>query len=278
MSKVVKKVGRAISRVVKGVVKAVKTFAKSKLGKVIVAAAAVYFGGAALLGATGIGSGAAAAAGTAAGGGLAGASAGIQAAWSGLTGAFTGGGLSSATGVFSGGSAAAGAGAGAGGLTGAAGTVTGGITGATTPGIAGGAGVGTAATNGTIANAMLQSAKISAGTQLVGGLISGIGQQKAADDERKYQEGQAQAARDRYNQNVGTKLWGDAPTVDTGYSGPAQLNSYDPAAEARALAERRRREFEESYPQAGIVSRGMSYQQPTASNGFPIYNPYYYRG
>ncbi len=46
MSKVVKGVGRAVGKVVEGV----KKVAKSKLGKAILIAAAVYFGGAALMG------------------------------------------------------------------------------------------------------------------------------------------------------------------------------------------------------------------------------------
>lgn len=50
MSKVVKSVGRAISKVVKGAVNAVKKVGKSKFGKVLIAAAGVYFGGAALSG------------------------------------------------------------------------------------------------------------------------------------------------------------------------------------------------------------------------------------
>jgi hypothetical protein len=56
MSKVVKSIGRAIGKVVKGAVKVVKKVAKSKLGKVIIGAAAIYFGGAALMGAVGSGS------------------------------------------------------------------------------------------------------------------------------------------------------------------------------------------------------------------------------
>lgn len=50
MSKVVKGIGRAVSKVVKGVTNIVKKVAKSKLGKVLLTAAAVYFGGAALMG------------------------------------------------------------------------------------------------------------------------------------------------------------------------------------------------------------------------------------
>lgn len=79
MSKVVKGIGRAVSKVVKGVVNTVKKVAKSKFGKILIGAALVYFGGAALMGAMGSG-----AAGTAGLSGLAGAAEGISAAWTSL--------------------------------------------------------------------------------------------------------------------------------------------------------------------------------------------------
>jgi hypothetical protein len=63
-----------------------------------------------------------------------------------------------------------------------------------------------AATPG-LAEGMIGAAKISAGTQLVGGLINGYGQQKAAEDQRNYEQQQAEAARARYNENVGTNWW-----------------------------------------------------------------------
>lgn len=50
MSKAVKGVARGIGKVVKGVGNVVKKVASSKLGKIIVGAALVYFGGAALMG------------------------------------------------------------------------------------------------------------------------------------------------------------------------------------------------------------------------------------
>lgn len=86
MSKVVKKIGKAVKKVVKGVVKGVKKVWKkvkqSKFLKVVAIAAAVYFGGAALMG--GIGG-----MGAGAGGFMAGAKAGVASAWGGLTGAGT---------------------------------------------------------------------------------------------------------------------------------------------------------------------------------------------
>lgn len=78
MSKVVKGVGRAIGKVVDGV----KKVAKSKIGKVLIGAALVYFGGAALMGA--MGSGAAGAAGAGGLSGLSGAAANVSAAWTSL--------------------------------------------------------------------------------------------------------------------------------------------------------------------------------------------------
>jgi hypothetical protein len=83
MSQIVKGIGRAISSVVKGAVNLVKDIAKSDLGKILVTAASVYFGGAALLG----GFGASAAGGsflTGASAGLSGAAAGISTAWGSL--------------------------------------------------------------------------------------------------------------------------------------------------------------------------------------------------
>jgi hypothetical protein len=94
VSKVVRGVGRAVSKVVSGVKNVVKQVAKSKLGKVLIGAAALYFGVPMLAGAFG-GAAAGAAAGSgvlgtiggAVSGGLSGAAAGISQAWAGLTGA-----------------------------------------------------------------------------------------------------------------------------------------------------------------------------------------------
>jgi hypothetical protein len=117
MSKVVKKVGKVIKKVVKGVVKGVKKVWKavkqSKFLKVAAIAAAVYFGGAALLG--GIGGA------TSGAGFMAGAKAGVASAWSGVTGA--------------------GAALASGNITGAGSSLAGGFTGAY------GAGAGTVAAN-----------------------------------------------------------------------------------------------------------------------------------
>lgn len=215
MSKVVKGVGRAIGKVVKGVAKVAKTIVKSKIGKVIIAAAAIYFGGAALLGAMGTagGAGAAATAGAAAGGGLSGAAAGISSAWSGLTGAVTGGGLSSLSGVFTGGSAAAPAAIPAAAnvmgspIAAELGTATlGSAAPASLPSLVTPA--ANAATKGLIGSSIWSSpytapALISSGQQLIGNLVQGVGAQK----QQEHQEEMDAAARARYNTNIGTRLW-----------------------------------------------------------------------
>lgn len=270
MSKVVRAVGRAIGGVVKGVFKAFKKVAQSKLGKVILTAAAVYFGGAALAG--GISS-------SAAGGsflsgmgtGVANAASGLSSAWSSvMSGNISGAGSALSSG-FQGQAAGAAANAAGGALTGATST---GLPTVAAGGAAGGA--AGAAGQMSLGQGMVSAAKISAGTQLVGGLIQGVGQQKAMEDQREYEAQMAQQQRDRYNANVGSRLWGDAPTGDTRTS--PQNGTYDPVAEARAIAEKRRAEFDAAYPQQGIVARGMQFQQPQTNNNFPIYNPMYYRG
>jgi len=204
MSKVVKNVGRAISKVVKGVAKVAKKVVKSPIGKALAAAATIYFGGAALMGAMGAGTGAAGVAGAAAGGGLAGAGAGISSAWSGLTGALSGGGLGSISGVFSGGSAAAPS------LTGAADAAFTGATSTGLPTLATDAAnvLGTTGGKGLIGTMMSSPyaapALISGGTQLIGGAMQGYGMQKQQEEQQKL----AGEERDRYNRNVGTRLWG----------------------------------------------------------------------
>jgi len=203
MSKVVKKVGRAVGKVVKGVANVAKKVVKSPIGKALVAAAAIYFGGAALAGAMGAGSGAAGVAGAAAGGGLSGAAAGIGQAWSGLTGALSGGGLSSMSGVFSGGSAATGAATGAGSaFTGA--TSTGLPTLATDAANVLNAGKPTGLIGSMMNSPYTAPALISGGTQLIGGVMQGYGMQKQQEEQQKL----AGEERDRYNRNIGTRLWG----------------------------------------------------------------------
>jgi hypothetical protein len=229
VSKVVKGVGRAISKVVDGV----KNVAKSKVGKVLVGAALVYFGGAALMGAMG-GATAGAAAGSgvmgtvtgAVSGGLSGAAAGISSAWSGLTGAASalagGSGLQAAgSSLASGftGASAAGASAIAPAATMAVPTTApmagaeafSGATSTGLPTVAGDAANVLAAppSKGLVGNFLGglspqgQAASIMVGGQLTGGLIQGYGMRQ----EQKRQEELAGDARARYNTNVGSRVW-----------------------------------------------------------------------
>jgi hypothetical protein len=235
MSKAVKSVGRAISKVQKGMVNlvkkqwaGVKKFAKSKIGKVIIGAALIYFGGAALMGAMGT-SGAAAAAGTS---GLTGAAANVGAAWSSLgtagsalaagefgTAASALGSGISGTAASAGGSALAGAGGSA--LAGeAVGTAANtaantAFTGATETGLATLPGdaanvlgkVGTGGNTGMIGKMMSSQyaapALIQGGTQLIGGIMQG----KGAQQQQEQQIAMAEDDRKRYNTNIGTRLY-----------------------------------------------------------------------
>ena len=109
LTKVVKGTISHVSKLVKGAVGAVKKFASSKIGKILIAAAAIYFGVPMLAGGLG-----GASAGFAAGqgffgtigstlsGAFTGAGAGLSQAWGGLVGATTGGGgMTALSGGFS---------------------------------------------------------------------------------------------------------------------------------------------------------------------------------
>lgn len=218
MSKVVKGIGRAVGKVVDGV----KKVASSKLGKVLITAAAVYFGGAALMG--GIG-GATSGAGflSGASAGLSSAASGISGAWGALTG--TGGLSGAASSIGSGFTGAYGAGAATGGsaLASAGGSALANtaantaadaaFTGATETGLmtlpgdaanvlgkAGGKGL----VGGMMSSPYAAPALISGGTQLIGGVMQGYGAKKQQDQQVQMAEDE----RKRYNTNVGTRLWG----------------------------------------------------------------------
>ena len=127
---------------------------------------------------------------------------------------------------------------------------------------------------------MGQFAAISGGTQLVGGAVQGYGQQKAMEDERNYAEQQLAAQRARYESSVqdfsrSANAQRDAARETENRYAPA---AFDPVAEARAIGERNRAEFEARNPTTGLVARGMQFQQPQTNNNFPVYNPYYFRG
>ena len=100
MSKVVKGIGRAIGKVVKGIGKAVNSVVKSKIFKVILTAAAVYFTAGAALGAIGGASAGTGFLGTLSGA-VSGAGAGLTSAMNGLSGAFTALGSGSLSGAAS---------------------------------------------------------------------------------------------------------------------------------------------------------------------------------
>lgn len=235
MSKAVSSVGRAIGGVVKGVVNTVKgaingvnkLFGGSKFGKILLTAAAIYFGGAALMG----GFGASAAGGSflsGMGAGISSAASGISGAWSAITAGEIGAAGSSLASGFTGANAAGAATAGGSALAGGAGA--GAFTGQTSTGLATVAGdaANVAATAGKTAagSSILNSpytapALISGGTALIGGAMQG----KALQDQRNFEIEQQRLARERYGANVGTRLWGEAPTDSAPPSGPTAYQS-----------------------------------------------------
>lgn len=243
MSKVVKGVGRAIGSVVKGAVKVLVPLASKtgrKILKVAAIAAAVYFGGAALMGA--FGSGAAGAAGLS---GFAGAGEGISAAWTSLSTAGTQlaagniGNAFSALGSGIGGSAATIGADGSMLVNGAAQGAAAAATPTTSPlGVRTGAGspTGASAFTGQTATGLPTvpgDAANVAGNQGSGGLINNArnfwngldktekfltaqvgtglvqtgmnmyGAQKTVDEQRQLEAN----ASNRYNTNIGTRLW-----------------------------------------------------------------------
>ena len=297
MSKVVKSVGRAISKVVKGAVKivtsgikatigVVKSIAKSKLGKILLVAAAVYFGGAALMG----GFGSSAAGGSFLSGmgtGVANAATSLSGAWSSaLAGNFGAAGSSLSAG-FQGTTTALQAGTQAAmatavptvsqlGSSFATDMTAAGVKSAALPGAAGATGTGLISG----LSPMGQYAAISGGTQLVGGAIQGAGAQKAQNEQRAYEEQQAAAREAQYRASVDEfALSAGAGAGSAGAPGvytPAA--TYDPVAEAKAIGDRYRADFDARNPTTGLVARGMQTPQPPTNNNFPVYNPYYYRG
>ncbi len=212
MSKVVKSIGRAIGKVVKGVAKIAKKIIKSPIGKLVAGAALAFFGVPAVTGFFGGAAGAGAS-------GLTGALNGISGAWSGLTGAATSlaaGNLGEAASQiatgFTGGSSAGGSG-----LVGGAMSPTE-QTFAKLAGDAAGAGtasMGSAAAGGAttpvsqgLVGKLLSSpyaapALIQAGSQIV----SGIGQGKMIEAQNERQDRLAEEERQRYNTNVGARLF-----------------------------------------------------------------------
>lgn len=290
IGRAVGKVGRSIGKVVKGVAKVAKKVAKSKVGKILIAAAAVYFGGAAIAGAMGGASAGTGVMGTLSGA-VQGAGTGIANAWTSLGTAATqalGGNFANAgtalSGGFQGSSVTVGANnaltttplsfAAAPATAPSAATQT--LGSATLPN---GLPVGVDPNSAAVTN-YLQSQPIPpagkpgiiggawnslgdygkmAAVQVTGNTVQGIGAQKAADDaqkaayeQRQYEEQQAQAARDRYNANVGSSWWSDGaqPGTPMPYGGP---------------------------PQSGLILGGMNPQQQYAEDmrrRLMTYTPY----
>lgn len=340
MSKVVKSVFGGVASVVKGVVNVVKgavkgvgdlvkSIASSKLGKAIIIAGAIYFGGAALAG--GFGS-------SAAGGSfLSGMGAGVSSAASTLSsawGSVMAGNFSQAAGAVGNAWGTAGAAAGQAAGTGAmavgsavaptAVTAPSATIGAPTAGTAttvanggvgtslgtgtGGLGIqsantlganlgtGVAGQTGSMLPASLQTAvtpaatgfaslsplaqygAITAGTQVVGGMIQGAGQKAAQEDQRDYELRMAQEARDRYNANVGTSLWGSNQPVNP-VTGMPGVNAWDPQQAARDINARYSGQpMVATVGSPGVINRNISTVQPgtpMANNNYPVYNPYY---
>ena len=263
-----------------GVAKIAKDVAKSKLGKILITAAIIYFGGAALAG----GFGSAGAGGsflTGMGTGVSSAASGLSSAWSAtMAGEF--GQAASTVGNAWGtaGSAAASeataaqaaqAAAAAGSTTGA---TTGGAmgpqqpmpptnapvaTGPTTAPVGGGPAMPSTtpapASGMTVGEGLMGAAKIQAGTAIIGGAMQGKAAQDQQEDQRAYEMEQARLARERYNENAGARLFSDQQPVSGGYSTPSGAYAYDPLAEANAVSNRRINEYN---ARQGLVSRNMA--------------------
>ena len=308
---VVKTAVNVVRSVAEPVVEVVKKVASSKIGKVVLTAAAVYFGGAALAGGFGtIGTSTSFLSGM--GTGVANAASSLSTAWSAtMAGNFSQAGSALASGVQ--GQAANGivqAG------TSAAQTVANATAANTAAGAAKGA---TAAGTGFFSSPYTAPAMITAGSSLIGGVIAAKGQQQMIDEQRAYEQNrtntvnenqsqdlwggggggsssqpqtQAQMNLAMYNANNSQNLWGNSS------GGGSSMTSYDPVAEAKAIGQRYKSEFDKKYAvtqnadgststgdpyldelerryRLGLISRGMA-GNPTTNNGFTVYNPYYF--
>tara|TARA_R110000765_G_scaffold195825_8_gene301315 strand:+ start:5921 stop:6547 length:627 start_codon:yes stop_codon:yes gene_type:complete len=197
VGKVVKGAGKVVKGAVEGVGKVAKKVWDNPLGKIALGAAGMFMGVPAIQGM--LGGGAAAASGAS---GLSGAMTNISSAWGGLTGGISGSGLSSASsGGFLEQVATEQAGKGLLGSA-ASGAATQGATQAATQAASQSAG------GGLLSRAMSSPYAVPMAMQVGGGLLSGMGQQRAAQDQREYEESLSEQERSRYNTNVGTPLWG----------------------------------------------------------------------
>lgn len=282
MSKAVSAVARSVTNVVKGAVKLVKSnilgvakiakdVAKSKLGKILIMAAVIYFGGAALAG----GFGSAGAGGSFLSGmgtGVSSAASSLSSAWgSAMAGEFSAAGSTVGNAWGTAGTAGATAGADAAAAAAATSTPVSGVdlggagaspatTGAPTT-VAGAPPVAPApaapppAAGMTVGEGLMGAAKIQAGTAIIGGAMQGKAAQDQQEDQRAYEMEQARLARERYNENAGARLFSDQQPVSGGYSTPSGAYAYDPLAEANAVSNRRINEYN---ARQGLVSRNMA--------------------
>ncbi|WP_299312297.1 hypothetical protein [uncultured Halomonas sp.] len=238
MSKAVKSVGRSVKKVVKGAGKVVSKVAKgagkvakkvwdNPIGRVALVAAGAYFGAPAVMGL--FGKGAAAATGLS---GLSGAMANITNAWSGLssaTGAMMSGQFGEAARSLSGGLTGATSGASAGShLSNVTAQTLGGAqpagiygSAAATPAQGGGLLGNVAASHaappvsggggGLLSRAMGAAANspytVPMAMQMGGNMLSGVAEQRAMREQMDREEQMSEEERERYNRNVGTRLW-----------------------------------------------------------------------
>lgn len=195
VGKVVKGVGNVVEGAVKGVGKVAKKVWDNPLGKIALGAAGMFMGVPAIQGM--LGGGAAAASGAS---GLSGAMTNISNAWGGLTSGISGSGLSSAS---SGGflEQVATEGAGKGLLNGATQGVTQAVTQGAAQTVAQGSG-------GLLSRAMSSPYALPMAMQVGGNMLSGMAQQRAAQEQRDHEQRLTEDERARYNINVGTPLWG----------------------------------------------------------------------
>lgn len=103
----------------------------------------------------------------------------------------------------------------------------------------------------------LKTAAVMGGTQVVGGLISGAGQAKAAEDLRNFEVDQAELARQRRNKNMGAQLDFSAvraAAAEKAAANPQTITQWDPQAAARALIAQY---YAQAQPTGGVISRYM---------------------
>jgi len=103
----------------------------------------------------------------------------------------------------------------------------------------------------------LKTAAVMGGTQVVGGLISGAGQAKAAEDQRNFEVDQAELARQRRNKNMGAQLDFSAvraAAAEKAAANPQTITQWDPQAAARALIAQY---YAQAQPTGGVISKYM---------------------